>query len=111
MKPSKKLLLTPLAAIAVCLLSGQAFAADPFVVKDIRVEGLQRVEPGTVFSYLPVRVGETFTDDKGADTIRALYNTGFFKDVKVDSENQVLVISIWKLLFIIIFGFYGQFVN
>ena len=94
MKPSKKLLLTPLAAIAVSLLSGQAFAADPFVVKDIRVEGLQRVEPGTVFSYLPVRVGETFTDDKAADAIRALYNTGFFKDVKVQSENQVLVISL-----------------
>ena len=69
-------------------------AADPFVVKDIRVEGLQRVEPGTVFSYLPVRVGETFTDDKCADAIRALYNTGFFKDVKVESENQVLVISV-----------------
>ena len=56
-------------------------AADSFVIKDLRIEGLQRVEPGTVFSYLPVRVGETFTDDKGADAIRALYNTGFFKDV------------------------------
>ena len=94
MKPSKKLILTPLAAIAASLLSGHVLAADPFVVKDIRVEGLQRVEPGTVFSYLPVRVGETFTDDKGADAIRALYNTGFFKDVKVEAENQVLVISV-----------------
>jgi outer membrane protein assembly factor BamA len=54
LKPSKKLILTPLAAIAASLISGHALAADPFVVKDIRVEGLQRVEPGTVFSYLPM---------------------------------------------------------
>jgi outer membrane protein insertion porin family len=64
------------------------------VVKDIRVEGLQRVEPGTVFGYLPVRVGETFTDDKGADAIRALYNTGFFKDVQIRAEDGVLVVQV-----------------
>ena len=94
MKPSKKFIRTPLAAIAASLLSVPLYAADPFVVKDIRVEGLQRVEPGTVFSYLPVRVGETFTDDKGSDAIRALYNTGFFKHVKVESENNVLIINV-----------------
>ena len=65
------------------------FAAEPFIVKDIRVEGLQRVEPGTVFSYLPVKVGETFDDSKGADAIRSLFNTGFFKDVQVKVENSV----------------------
>ena len=59
-------------------LSLNASAADAFVVKDIRVEGLQRVEPGTVFSYLPVQVGETFTEEKGAESIKALYTTGFF---------------------------------
>ena len=94
MKPSKKFIRTPIAAIAAGLLCGSVWAADPFVVKDIRVEGLQRVEPGTVFSYLPVKVGETFTDDKGADAIRALYNTGFFKDVKVESDGQVLVVTV-----------------
>ncbi|MFM8760366.1 MAG: POTRA domain-containing protein, partial [Polynucleobacter victoriensis] len=94
MKPSKKFIRTPLAAIAAGLLCSSVWAADPFVVKDIRVEGLQRVEPGTVFSYLPVKVGETFTDDKGADAIRALYNTGFFKDVKVESDGQVLVVTV-----------------
>ncbi len=94
MKSPNKFIKTPLAAIAVTLLSNPLWAADPFVVKDIRVEGLQRVEPGTVFSYLPVRVGETFTDDKGADAIRALYNTGFFKDVKVESDGQVLVVRV-----------------
>jgi len=71
-----------------------AFAAEPFVVKDIRVEGLQRVEPGTVFSYLPVKVGETFNDTKGADAIRALFNTGFFKDVQVKVDNNVLVVLV-----------------
>jgi outer membrane protein insertion porin family len=94
LKIHHKFIKTPLAAIAVSLLSAPLMAADPFVVKDIRVEGLQRVEPGTVFSYLPVRVGETFTDDKGADAIRALYNTGFFKDVKVESDGQVLVVKV-----------------
>jgi len=74
--------------------AGQAHAVEPFVVKDIRVEGVQRVEPGTVFGYLPVKVGETFTDEKGAESIRALYNTGFFKDVQIRSEGNVLVVRV-----------------
>lgn len=74
--------------------AGQAHAVEPFVVKDIRVEGVQRVEPGTVFGYLPVKVGETFTDEKGAESIRALYNTGFFKDVQIRSEGSVLVVRV-----------------
>jgi len=71
-----------------------SLAAEPFVVKDIRVEGLQRVEPGTVFSYLPVKVGETFDDSMGADAIRSLFNTGFFKDVQVKVENNVLIVLV-----------------
>ena len=74
--------------------AGQAHAVEPFVVKDIRVEGVQRVEPGTVFGYLPVKVGETFTDEKGAESIRALYNTGFFKDVQIRAEGNVLVVRV-----------------
>jgi outer membrane protein insertion porin family len=64
--------------IAAIGLSFNAYAADSFVVKDIRVEGLQRVEPGTVFSYLSVQVGDQFTEEKGAEAIKALYSTGFF---------------------------------
>lgn len=90
----RKFIKNPLAILVASIISGSVWAADPFVVKDIRVEGLQRVEPGTVFSYLPVKVGETFTQDKGADAIRALYNTGFFKDVKVESDGQVLVVIV-----------------
>ena len=69
-------------------------AADSFVVKDIRVEGLQRVEPGTVFSYLSVQVGETFTQEKGAEAIKALYSTGFFRDVQIQAQVDVLIVIV-----------------
>ena len=62
--------------------------------RDIRVEGLQRVEPGTVFSYLPVQVGETFTDEKGAEAIKALYSTGFFRDVQIQAQGSVLIVIV-----------------
>jgi outer membrane protein insertion porin family len=71
---------------------GQAFRS--FVVKDIRVEGLQRTEPGTVFSYLPVKVGETMTEEKAQQALRALFATGFFRDVRLEVENDVLVVLV-----------------
>src|SRR4026209_69398 len=64
----------------------------PFVVKDIRVEGLQRTEAGTVFSYLPVKVGETMNEEKARQAVRALYATGFFQDVRLEADNDVLVV-------------------
>ena len=64
------------------------------MVKDIRIEGLQRVEPGTVFSYLPIKQGDTFTDEKASEAIRALYATGFFNDVKIASEGDVVVVQV-----------------
>ncbi|HAK90590.1 MAG TPA: outer membrane protein assembly factor BamA [Massilia timonae] len=69
-------------------------AVNPFVGKDIRVEGIQRTEAGTVFSYLPVRVGETFDDAKASSAIKALYATGFFKDIRLEEENGVLVVLV-----------------
>ena len=83
-----------IAAAAITLCSTQAFAVEPFVVKDIRVEGIQRTEAGTVFSYLPVRVGDTFTDEKVTAAIKALYATGFFKDVRVEADGAVLVVQV-----------------
>lgn len=80
------------AVLAMC--AGHALAVNPFVVKDIRVEGIQRTEAGTVFSYLPVRVGETFDDTKSTAAIKALYATGFFKDVRLEEENGVLVVLV-----------------
>lgn len=73
-------------------LSSLALAAEPFTIKDIRVEGLQRTEPATVFSYLPIKVGDTFTDTQGEEIIKRLYATGFFDDVRVETlGNQVLL--------------------
>lgn len=80
------------AVLAMC--AGNALAVNPFVVKDIRVEGIQRTEAGTVFSYLPVRVGETFDDVKASSAIKALYATGFFKDIRLEEENGVLVVLV-----------------
>jgi outer membrane protein insertion porin family len=71
-----------------------AHAADSFVVQDIRIDGLQRVEPGTVFSYLPIKKGDTFTDDKASEAIRALYATGFFNDVKISAEGNVVIVTV-----------------
>ena len=81
-------------AAVLALCAGQALAVNPFVVKDIRVEGIQRTEAGTVFSYLPVRVGETFNDEKSIAAIKALYATGFFKDVRLEEEKGVLVVLV-----------------
>jgi len=85
--------------LAACLLLAFACGAlaqtfRPFVVKDIRVEGLQRTEPGTVFSYLPVKVGETMTEEKAQQALRALFATGFFRDVRLEVENDVLVVLV-----------------
>src|SRR4051812_3777434 len=79
-------------AAVLALCAGQAWAVAPFVVKDIRVEGIQRTEAGTVFSYLPVRVGETFDDDKGTAAIKALYATGFFKALSMEEESGSLLV-------------------
>jgi outer membrane protein insertion porin family len=81
-------------AAVLALCAGHAYAITPFQVKDIRVEGIQRTEAGTVFSYLPVRVGETFDDEKGTAAIKALYATGFFKDIRLEEENGVLVVLV-----------------
>jgi outer membrane protein insertion porin family len=84
----------------VCAVASLAFAAttawavDPFTVRDIRVEGLQRVEPGTIFASLPFRVGETYSDDKGSSAIRALFALGLFKDVRLEVSGDVLVVIV-----------------
>ena len=81
-----------LSALLAAFFSAAAFAIQPFVIKDIRVEGAQRTEAGTVFSYLPVKVGENMDDDKAAAAIKALYATGFYSDVRLEVENDVLIV-------------------
>ena len=81
-------------AVSLALVAGAAWGAEPVKVKDIRIEGIQRTEAGTVFNYLPLKVGDTVDDAKAAEAIRALFATGFFSDVKVSFEGDVLVVSV-----------------
>lgn len=83
-----------LKALAFAMLSWPAWAIDPFTVRDIRVEGLQRIEPGTVFASMPLRVGDRYTDDKGSAVIRALFALGLFKDVRLETQGDVLVVVV-----------------
>ncbi len=82
------------AAAALAFVASAAWAVDPFTVRDIRIEGLQRVEPGTVFISLPVRVGDTYSDEKSSSAIRALFDLGLFKDVRIEVNGDVLVIVV-----------------
>ncbi len=79
---------------AVLSLPVSVLALEPFVVRDIRLEGIQRVDAGTVFGYLPVKVGETMTEEKAAQAIRALFGTGFFKDVSIEADGGVLIVAV-----------------
>ncbi len=82
------------ALIAGTVMAFNALAADTFNVRDIRVEGLQRVEPGTVFASIPLRVGDNYTDEKGAAAIRSLFALGLFKDVRIEVNGDVLVLIV-----------------
>jgi outer membrane protein insertion porin family len=81
-------------ALAAALQAEPAFAVEPFVLKDIRVEGLQRSDAGTVFASLPFRIGETYSDEKGAAALRALFATGLYKDVRIDIDGDVVVVIV-----------------
>src|SRR6478752_3817618 len=82
------------ASLVASALSCAAWAVEPFVVRDIRVEGVQRTEPGTIFSYLPIKVGDRVTDEKISDAVKALYATGFFRDVRLEAQGDVLIVAV-----------------
>jgi outer membrane protein insertion porin family len=94
----KNLMSRAAGALCVTLLAatmhGHAWAIDPFIVRDIRVEGLQRVEPGTVFVTLPFQVGDFYNDDKASLAIRSLFGLGLFKDVRIDVQGNVVVVIV-----------------
>jgi outer membrane protein insertion porin family len=90
--PTRRLL--ALALAASLSLPALAQATEPFTASDIRVDGLQRISSGTVFTYLPVERGDTVDDAKVGEAIRALYRTGFFEDVQVDRQGNILVITV-----------------
>ena len=84
--------------VSVCVLAAisamSAWAIEPFKLRDIRIEGLQRIESGTVFASLPFRIGDTYNDESGAAAIRALFALGLFKDVRLDAQGDVLVVIV-----------------
>ncbi len=98
MRPISRLtsLHSPVACIAfvASVGAGSAWAVEPFPVKDIRVEGLQRSDAGTVFASLPFRIGDTYTDEKGAAGLRALFATGLYKDVRLDIDGNVVIVIV-----------------
>jgi len=71
-----------------------AAAIEPFIVDDIQVQGLNRISPGTVFNYLTVTVGDTVDDQKSRDAVRALFKTGFFRDVRLERSGDILVVIV-----------------
>jgi outer membrane protein insertion porin family len=75
-------------------LSGQAQAFEPFEVLDIRVEGLQRISAGTVFNYLPIKVGQTIDTEDTVFAVKALFKSGFFNDVSLERDGSVLVVYV-----------------
>ena len=79
---------------SLVFVANTAWAVNPFTVRDIRIEGLQRVEPGTVFVSLPVRVGDLYDDEKGSAAIRTLFALGLFKDVRIEVSGDVLVVVV-----------------
>lgn len=83
-----------LLSAALASLSLNALAFDSFTVRDIRVEGLQRTDAGTVFNYLGVKVGEPFDEVKASQAIRNLFATGFFDDVRIEADKDVIVVTV-----------------
>ena len=82
-----------LSALLLCAVV-RTGTADTFVVQDIRLEGLQRITAGTVFNYLPIQVGDTVDDTRTAGAVRALFQTGFFRDVRLERDGDTLVVSV-----------------
>lgn len=81
-------------ALSVFLSPASFAATGSFVISDIQIEGLRRIEPGSVFSYLTIKRGEVFSEDKASEAIRALYATGFFDDVRIETRGAVVVVKV-----------------
>jgi outer membrane protein insertion porin family len=93
--------------VAMAVAAPSARAVEAFVIQDIRVEGLQRSDPGTVFSALPFRIGDTYTDEKGAAALRALFATGLFKDVRIEVEGRIATVIVEERAIVANISFVG----
>ena len=88
----KHKLITLLATLV--LLPAATFADGGFIVKDMRVEGLQRISEGTVFNYLPINIGDTIDGIRIGEAIRSLYGQNLFDDIEMRREEETLVIVV-----------------
>ena len=93
-RPTVRRCLLSLALAAALAGPTQAQNYDAFTVEDIRVEGLQRISAGTVFTYLPVEKGDTLDRSRSSEAIRALFRTGFFSDVRFERQDNILVVTV-----------------
>lgn len=95
--------------LLLCLLVSSAAKGDEeFVVEDIKVKGLQRISVGTVYNYLPINVGERFSLDNVGPAIKALFKTGFFKDISLEKDGSTLVVNVVERPFIAKIVFEGN---
>lgn len=83
-----------LALAGALLVFAGDLSAAAFVVEDIELEGLERIEPGTVFTYLPIQVGDRFDTNRSAEIVQALFDTGFFSDITLRRRDNVLVVEV-----------------
>ena len=83
-----------LLAALLLLTTMPARAIEPFIITDIRVEGAERLEAGTVFNYLPLKVGDELTDEEARLSIKELFATGFFRDVELEQDGTTLVVKV-----------------
>src|SRR4051812_30118679 len=94
MKNNYKKILSGISCFILFTWSVQALAADSFIVRDIKITGLQRVTTGTVLNYIPVQVGEEISSNSTAQIIRTLYDTGFFQSVSLERQGNTLIVNV-----------------
>ena len=89
-----RLLALALASALSLAPMARAQSFEPFQVQDIRIDGLQRISAGTVFTYLPIEKGDTVNSAEASEAIRALFKTGFFNDIRLDRQGNILVVTV-----------------
>ena len=87
-------LLMPLALVSAMAVVQQAYAADEFLARDIRIDGLVRLTPASIYSMLPINSGDRVSDPVIAEAIRTLYASGLFDDIKAYKEKDILVFKV-----------------
>ena len=94
LRSERRRIAVALSFVAALAVQGAAWAVEPFKIHEIRAEGLQRLEIGTVLTYLPLSVGDELNDATSREAIRGLYGSGLFQDVELNRDGDALVIKV-----------------